>query len=66
MHWMLQNTRGPKDCVVGEPPPSTACPTIVNPYPGPSESPDYLAIGPGYKHRELYRYMKDKVAKHHM
>ena len=62
MHRMAETTRGPRDAVVGKPPPSTTCPTIVNPYPGPSESPDYLAIGPGYKHQELYCYMKDRVA----
>ena len=43
-----------------------ACPTIANPYPAPSESPDYIAIRPGCQHQELYRYMKNKVAKLHM
>ena len=35
-HKMAQTTRGPRVAVVGEPPPSSACPTIVNPYPGPA------------------------------
>ena len=63
---MTQNTKRPRDCVVGVPPPGTACPTIANPYPAPSESPDYVAIGPGYQHQELYKCMKGKVAKIHM
>ena len=66
MHRMTQNTKRPKDCIVGEPAPGTAYPTIANPYPGLSESPDYIAIGPGYKHQQLYQYMKGKVAKLHM
>ena len=63
MHRIAQTIRGPRDAVLGDPPPSIACPGIVNPYTGPAESPDYLDIGPGYKHQELYRYMRDKVAK---
>ena len=39
---------------------------MTNPYPGPAESPDYLDIGPGYQHKDLYEYMKKVVAQLHM
>ena len=66
MHRMRQTTRGPREAVVGEPPPSLSCLTNMNPYPEPAESPDYLAIWPGCKHQGFYHYMRNKVAKLHM
>ena len=39
---------------------------MANPYPGPAESPDYIDIGPGYQHKDLYEYMKKVVAQLHM
>ena len=39
---------------------------MANPYPGSTESPDYLDIGLGYQHKDLYEYMKRVVAQLHM
>ena len=58
VHKMVQSSKDPRNCVVGEPPPVPECPSVINPYPGPAESPDYIDIGPGYQHKDLYRYMK--------
>ena len=52
--------------MVGDPPLEPDCPTVINPYPGPAESPDYIDIGPGYQHKDLYRYMKRIVAHLHL
>ena len=46
VHKMVQSSKDPRDCVVGESPPEPHCPTVINPYPGPAEIPDYIDIGP--------------------
>ena len=66
MHLLTINNKTPRDSVLGEPPPGNGCPTISNPYPCPSEDPNYFSIGPAYQYRNLYRYLKSKVAKLHM
>ena len=66
VHKIVQGTKDPKNTVVGEPPPVIGCLDVANPYPGPAESPDYLDIGPGYQHKDLYEYMKKVVAQLHM
>ena len=54
---MAQNTKDPRDTPVGKPPT-----TVINPYPRPAESPQYIDICPGYKHKKLFNYMREKVA----
>ena len=66
VHKVVQDKRDPKDTVVREPPPVIGCLDMANPYPGPAESPDYIDIGPGYQHKDLYEYMKKVVAELHL
>ena len=58
---MTKNTKKLRDCLVGEPPPDNEGPAISNPYPAPSETPDYISIGPEYQ--ALYKYLKNKAAR---
>ena len=66
LHKIVQQTTDPRDTVVGEPPPVKGDLHMANPYPSPAESPDYIDIGPGYQHKELYDYMKQVVAELHL
>ena len=66
MQLLSKKSKSPRDSEVGEPPPfANVCPTISNSYPSPAEYPNYVSIGPGYLHKNLYRYMKQKVADLH-
>ena len=55
VHKMVQSSKDPRDCVVGEPSPVLECLAVINSYPRAAESPDYIDIGPGYQHKDLYR-----------
>ena len=66
VHKIAPQTTDPRHDVVGEPPPVKGDIHMANPFPSPAESPDYIDIGPGYQHKELYDYMKQVVAELHL
>ena len=66
MHLISKKSNPSRDSEVGEPPPfGNACPTTSNPHPSPAEDPNYVSIGPGYQYKNLYKYVKHKVADLH-